>query len=493
MKYESARLLLMAATMQNPTRIAPVLGAMVVALWLAPSCHGEPPDGGTRTDLPAEHVETLPNQGAPTDSLSQTDEGSRPVDVEGQLTTSSGEPCVGCAVTMVDQSHVPRVTTTNARGGFSFPHAAPPYDLACAAPMNLPSLIVLGIHRPNPVVDLLDENGATLVPPTQQIQLGIRATLCEDTKCNVQVISLSPSGWGYTEQLSESQPGAGAILVTVAHSWQAQWIAKSERVKVHVLASSLSKEEYAYATRGDIHALPGELLDLGMLDAAPVASKKVDVRGASEESGSLDDWLWTTTLSLQPAESDTAYPVGGFVVASARAPHVTAEIPQIEGATVRVEIGARHPRSEWDPGFLRSAVARTGNVILTQDLAEPRVRLGPEFLTPSSSRMLSHRDEAFEWTRPVPQSLSVLTVTDTAASAVRYRVITEESRVSFTRLKALGLSPLTLGPHAVDLTTYEDEYVDRAVSPLREARHLRHDSRHAGRAARLRVEAEVTP
>jgi hypothetical protein len=483
----------MAATMQNPTRFVPTLGAMVVLLWLAPSCNREPPEGGTRTEPPTGQFDTLPNPGSPVDSPPQTEGVTKSVAVEGQITTSSGEPCVGCAVTMVDESHVPRFTTTNAQGDFRFPNASPPYDLGFATQMTSPPLVVLGIHRPNPVVDLLEESAATLVPPTQRIQLAIRATLCEYTKCTVHILSSSPSGFGYTEHLSESQPGEGAILMTVAHSWQAPSVPASERVKVDVLVSSPSKEHYAYATRRGVHALPGELLDLGVVDTEPVPSRQVNAKGASEESGSLDEWLWNTTLSLHPAESDTADSFGGFILASAQAPHVTATIPQIEGATVRLEIGARHPRSDWDPGFSRSAVARTGNVMVAQELVEPRVRLGPEFIKPSSSRMISRRDQAFEWTRPALQGLSVLTVSDTAASAVRYRVITEESRVSFKRLNDLGLAPLALGPHMMNLTTYEDEHVDHAVSPLRQSRRLRHDSRTAGRAARLRFEAEVTP
>ncbi|MDF2696085.1 MAG: hypothetical protein K0S65_4468, partial [Labilithrix sp.] len=280
------------------------------------------------------------------------------------------------------------------------------------------------------------------------------------------------------------------VVVDVDHGWRGLNILPGEQIDVHVLVGDDDHTNYSYARLSSIAAAPGDTVDLGIVEAAPLLASAPITIGASGGAGAIIDWRWTTSVALE-LDGDGARPEAAMPLATVAAASTTLRVPLIPGARVRAGVSASHPRGEEQGGFFRATESWSGVQRLGSDALGVDVVVGPEMVRPATGAIFSRRGLGFEWNPAGKAALSTLTVVDTAHGAARFRIVTNGHEVPLARLIELGLPKLELGDHILDLSTSPLVGVDDALSPDVNVRRRRADRTQPGFATYLRVPFQV--
>jgi hypothetical protein len=453
---------------------------MIAALALG--CSGEegstPQDPGSEANAPRASRPAARPADVPLDT----------VDVDGAVATDVGEPLAARAVTLVDARGARQEATTNADGAFAFSGVTLPYDIAVSA---APWAVFVGLTRRDPHLELFERSGPTPSAPHQTLRVGVRASQCPASACFLTVASTSTSGSGSVT--IEFPKNEGVVVVDVDHGWRGALAGPKETIDVRVLVGDQARSSFSYAALVPITATPGELVDLGIISVAPVPSSAPRAFGVQSGGGGLVDWEWQTAVYLELGREPSDVPAG-FLFAMAESQSLETRVPLIPRSTVRVDIGARHPRADMQAGFFRSTEVWSGARSITSDVTLAVVH-GPEIVRPAASGTLSRRGLGFAWSNVETNGLSTLTVVDVARARARFRVVTVGHELTLAKLSTLGLPRLDSGDHFVDVRGAPAPAggMDDVVSPDPVLRHRPFDRAQAGTATQVRIPFQVTP
>ncbi len=456
------------------------LVAVVVLASLFIACAGDEPN-----TLASTRAEPPPGIAAAS-AWSESEIVTNRIDVSGVVATDLDAPVTLRSVVLVDARGARHDLVTDADGRFRAPDVLPPYDVAVASPSGLLT-IHLGLRRSAPWIELVERDGPLPSHPSQTIRIGVHTGWC--SSCAVTALTVSPLGAGTLTTTSEG--GKPLTVVDVEHRWRGMAVPNGERIDVHVLVVTGDKTTFAYGRREGLVALPGEIVDFGVIETAPVATTEPLVIEAGSHAATLVDWRWSTTVFLG-VSAGPASPEARFLYEAATDSAVTLRAPAMPGLGIHANIVATHPRSDEQGGFHRSTEVWSGRRALSNDSIELAVDVGPETVRPLPGGTFSRRGSGFEWRSTRLGNLARLTVADVARSRVRFRVITAGQEVPLARLARLGAPKLEPGDHLLDLSTAADVAIDDAVSPDVAVRHGRFARTRPGMATSLRVPFQVT-
>jgi hypothetical protein len=461
--------------------VAAVCQAMLVALSM--SCASEEVESplAIRSDPPPR----TPARAEPSEREVVADT----IDVAGVVATDLDARISGRTLVVLDARGVRQQAVTGDDGGFVFTDVVPPYDLTVAPSPYGAVTVLLGLRRRDPYVELFERDGPTTSPARQTIRVGVRAPACDAASCRVTAVTTSPSGFG--SATASCQDGDPIVVLDVDHGWRGLSVRPDERIDVHLLVGDDERSSFAYARIAGVPAAPGDTLDVGVTDPAPVPVSEPVPIGVHGGAGALVDWRWTMSVSLD-LSSETTGAERGFVFAMVPEASATVRLPLIPGARMRAGVEATHPRGEAEGGFFRSIEAWSGTRPLSVNPVSIDVVAGPDLVRPTVGGILSRRGLGFEWRSFGIAALSTLTVIDITRGGARFRVLTTGEEVSLARLAELGLPKLELGDHMLDLSTSPLVGIDDATSPDVDVRRRRHDSTRPGMTTRLRVPFQVT-
>lgn len=389
-----------------------------------------------------------------------------PVDVEGTLRgpDAGGAAALGARrVVIVDARGARREVRSDPRGAFRVEGVVPPYDLAVspagalgegfaeAAPAA--PTVLLGVRRADPSVEVLDgAAGASSRPAAQRVRAGVVFAPCPAGGCQVHVVSASASGGGGV--VVPVAAGETTCALEVEHTWRAANLRSGERLRVDVLVTDEAREQFVHGALAGIAAAPGETVDAGMIPLAAVGTASIEVGAAGAPE--VQDWDWTMAAWLD-------LPGGGSVALDyVGGPALVTRAPRIEGALLRFDAWAQHPRVEDRPYFHRSVHATSGPVPISSgeiaiDLPQPSAPSRPQ-----PDGVLSRRAAEIAWRG---QGLASVVLVDVGRRRERFRLVTDEASVSFARLERLGVARPQPGEHVLDVTTRPGEDVDSRAAP----------------------------
>lgn len=413
-----------------------------------------------------------------------------PIDVRGLVADERGGPIGGRAVRLVDAAGERRESLTEDDGSFAFDGVRAPYDLGVAAPLGGPTAY-LGLTRADPWLELAEREAAPAPPERQIVRAVVEMRPCGLRPDWITVVTASPSGGG-SATIPVRAGDANPVIVEVEHGWYAA-PPPGEVVRVHVLAGDEDRSSFAYAAADRVPAAPGERTRTGPIAPASIHATEPLALGAEGGEGALVEWRWTTEASLDLAGG------GQVTFAAAEAASLTARLPLVPGASVRVSVAAVDPHAEPRRGYHRSTGAWSGARPLSpeRDLSRDagslalEVRAGPESLQPAVGEILSREAIGFAWKRDDVPALVTVTVADVTRGVVRFRALTTDEQLPHARLAALGLATVLPGEHLLELTTAPLSTTDEATSLDASTRRRRFDRARPGAATQLRIPFHV--
>jgi len=453
---------------------------VLASLFIA--CAGDEPrePALARSDVP-------PGAAVSTAGPEENEDVVRPIDVTGIVTTDRDEPLVGRSVVLVDARGARHERFADADGTFSAKGILPPYDVVVGSSSSGPAIVHLGLRRSNPWLELFERSAPTPSLPSQTIRVGVRGAACDVPSCTVMVMTASASGFGSTTSACEH---GNMAVVDVEHRWHALAVSSGEQIDLHVLVADGARSSFAYARIEGAPAAPGDLVDAGVVEPAPVPATDPIWVGVVD-GAALTDWRWSTSVFLD-FSGDPDGASTGFLFATAHEASMTVRAPLIPRSRMFASVVARHPRADEQGGFHRSGEVWSGARSLSVDPVQLEIAAGPEVVRPGASGALSRRGLGFAWRPSAAAALSTMTVADTTRGNVRFRVLTTGNEVPLAQLARLGLPKLELGDHMLDLSSAPGVGADDAVSPDAAVRRKRSDRTRAGRATYLRVPFQVT-
>jgi hypothetical protein len=411
------------------------------------------------------------------------------IDVGGRVVDDLDAPVIGRSLVVVDRRGTRHETATDEDGAFRAAQIAPPYDVLvapAAAGAVITPLVVLGLRRSDPWLEVFEREGPLDRPASQPIRIGVKLPPCRSAggACWVSVISASPSGGGGTAGSYEAGTEHG--LYELDHAWRESFTRPGESIEVHVLTGDAQYTEYAYASVSRVAARPGEPTDVGVtVPTAVDSTEPVAVDGHAD--GLPEGYLWTLSAHLD-LPGGAAIPLRYDWAAT-----MTMRLPKLAGATWRVGAWAQHPQTPERPYFHRSSQAWTGTLPFTATNVSLDVPPAPETSRPAADGALSRAAEGLSWEGRGP-ALASLVLVDLARGRQLFRLLTAEAGISVERLDALGLDRLARGEHVLDLTTTPGATtVDEVTHPSASQRRRRFESHVAGATTYQRFRFTVTP
>ena len=407
------------------------------------------------------------------------------IDLGGRVVDELDKAITRRAVVVVDHRGKRQEMRTDEDGSFRAAGVAPPYDLLVAeAPSGvvITPLVLLGLHRADPRIEVYEGRGSTTRPASQPIRVGVRLPACK-AACWVSVVTASPSGGGATAGWF-NEGGAESAIFDVDHAWREPMTRPGESIDVHILVGDAQYSEYAYARVIRVAARPGEPTDLGML--VPVAVESTDPVSVAGHTNDLPEgWQWTLASHVElPGGALIALRYDWAVASSMR-------LPKLPGATWHVGAWVQHPPTPERPYFHRSSHAWSGTLPLTLTNVSLDVPTAPQTTRPAMEGSLSPRGLGLAWDGQAP-ALSSMILVDLAHGRQRFRVLTADADIPLTRLEALGLSRLVPGEHVLDLTTTPGASLDELTQPDPRQRKHRFDPHVAGATTYQRFRFMVT-
>ena len=411
------------------------------------------------------------------------------IDVRGRLVDDLHAPVFARSIVIADARGRRFEVVTDTDGAFHAAGVLAPYDLHVAqAPSGstLTPVVYLGLHRPDPRLEVFERNGPSTYPESQLLRVRVKLPSCpvSSRPCWVSVVSASASGGG----AMASSYGAGGELAVldVTHAFQAPTPLVGETIAVHVLAGDSHYAQYAYARVGpNVPARPGESADLGITTPLAIdsgAPVTILGRGATLPSG----WQWSTACQLE-------LPGGGTIALRYEAsPSTTLKLPHLPGATWSVVAWGQNLPDEGDPYSSRASQAWSGALPLTATQVAIGLPAAPEPLYPAPGGELARHGLGVGW-KTVDNGLSMVALVDLARSKQRLLAYTSGAELPVDRLDALGVGRLDPGTHVMDLTTIPAATVDDLTQPNDRLRLPRFDHHVPGALTYQRFRFVVTP
>jgi len=410
--------------------------------------------------------------------------------VGGLVFTDEGAPIEGRPIALVDARGKRVELLSDEGGGFWFLDVKPPYDLAVAAAPSgvmLVPTVFLGLTTAEPHIELYEREGTSSRPSSQTIRVGVRVPSCDAPPCSLSVVTASASGAG-SSAASYGMDDPDVVVFEIEHAWSAPIIAPSETIDVHVLTADSKRTAFSYVHRGGLAASPGDVVDLGTIDPAPIAaSDPLEVRAVGHEIPAG----WTTVLSTW-----IDMPGGGAMPFTyGTTDDATMHLPVIRGGMFRANAWMQRGDSADDaPYAYEGAQAWSGVLAVAGGTLSLDLTGGPAPARPLPGGTMSRRSAGVGWVAAVPGSrpLTEVTMTNVAHGSLRWRVFTNDDEVPNAHLERLGLRPLEPGQHVLGLTTTPKRTVDELVSADPWARHARIDVARAGSESYRRFAFTVT-
>lgn len=411
--------------------------------------------------------------------------------ITGRLETDDGQPIIGRPLAVVDARGERREVLSDEGGGFNVPNVVRPYDLAVAGSpsTNRPTpTVFLGITREDPFIELFERDGPKTRPAAEILRFAVKPPPCLSitATCTIAVVSGSESGAGGS---AVPYGEAGNVLFEIEHEWSGDVVGAKERIALHVVTFDDARTSFAHASIEDIRAAAGDLVELGILEPAPVPASEpllvsALVRGpAAAWSPSIATWLDL------PGNAALAFSYGSNREESMR-------VPVIHGATFRANAWMQHPAVADRPQFHSAVQAWSGSQPVARDggtlsLVMP---VAPTPIRPQMDGHLSAGGLGYAWTNPpgAPLPLNEITVARVDSGVLRVRVWTSSDEIPFSKLQTLGVQPLQPGDHVIGITSSPTDSLDDAVHPDATIRHARYDVRRRGSATYQRFRFKVT-
>lgn len=412
--------------------------------------------------------------------------------ISGRLETDDGIPIIGRPLTLVDARGQRREVLSDEGGGFNVPDVVRPYSLAIAGSPSTDApvpTVFLGITREDPFVELFERDGPKTAPAAEILRFAVKPPPCASTTsaCVISVVSGSPSGSGAS---SVSYRDGANVLFEIEHQWSADYVGAKESIALHVLTFDEARTTFAHASREGIRGAAGDLVELGVIEPAPVpATAPVVVSALARGPAAAWSPSIATWLDL-PGGASLAFTYGGKR-------DETLRLPLVHGATFRANVWMQHPAVADRPQFHSAVQAWSGTQPIVADGGTLSLVLpfAPSAVRPEMDGHLSAGGLGIAWTNPTsaPVPLTEISVARVDTGALRYRVWTIGDDVPFAKLHALGIRPLTPGDHVIGITSSPIDALDDVVHPDVKMRRARYDVRRRGATTYQRFRFQVTP